>query len=158
MALFENCCGIKLPGVSLAISSALAMAPFMPFAPSVRITFAPYALIRFLLSTDIVSGMVIIMSYPFAAAAEASPIPVLPLVGSIITDPFFNNPLFSASSIIALAILSFTLPAGLKSSNFANRTAGTFSFFSIRERRSNGVLPTSSDADLYIFILITHLF
>ena len=51
------------------------------------------------------------------------PIPVFPLVGSIITEPSFNLPLFSASSIIALAIRSLTLPAGLKYSNFAKRVA-----------------------------------
>ena len=39
--------------------------------------------------------------YPFAAAIEASPIPVFPDVGSIIVPPGNNLPDFSASSIIA---------------------------------------------------------
>ena len=49
-----------------------------------------------------------------AAAMEARPIPVLPLVGSMITLPGFSRPFASASSIMPFAILSFTLPAGLK--------------------------------------------
>ena len=44
--------------------------------------------------------------YPLAAATAAKPIPVLPLVGSIITDPLCGLPVFPASSIIAFAILS----------------------------------------------------
>ena len=39
---------------------------------------------------------------------------MLPLVGSIITAPGLSAPLASASSIIAFAILSFTLPAGVE--------------------------------------------
>jgi hypothetical protein len=47
--------------------------------------------------------------------------PVLPLVGSIITESSFKIPSFSAFSIIAFAGLSFALPVGLKLSNFAKR-------------------------------------
>ena len=46
---------------------------------------------------------------PFAAAIAASPIPVLPLVSSIIVSSFVSFPDFSPSSIIARAILSLTL-------------------------------------------------
>ena len=45
--------------------------------------------------------------------------PVLPLVGSMMTEPGFKRPLASASSIMALAMRSFTLPAGLKYSSLA---------------------------------------
>jgi hypothetical protein len=41
----------------------------------------------------------------------------------MITLPAFNFPLFSASSIIAKAALSFTLPKGLKYSSFAIKLA-----------------------------------
>ena len=50
---------------------------------------------------------------------EASPIPVLPEVGSIIVAPGFNLPFLSASSIMASATRSFTEPAGLKYSSLA---------------------------------------
>ena len=49
--------------------------------------------------------------------------PVLPLVGSMIVLPAFNKPSFSAASIIAIAILSLALPAGLKYSNLASTLA-----------------------------------
>ena len=45
--------------------------------------------------------------------------PVLPEVGSMMTLPAFSSPLASASSIMALAIRSLTLPAGLKYSSLA---------------------------------------
>ena len=90
-----------------------------------------------------VSGITIIILYPRAAATAARPIPVLPEVGSIITESAFNFPLFSASSIIALAILSLTEPAGLKYSSFASIFAFKPYFFSICVSSSNGVLPIS---------------
>ena len=42
-------------------------------------------------ATIIVSGIVIITLYPFAAATAAIPIPVLPDVGSIILGQFVNE-------------------------------------------------------------------
>jgi hypothetical protein len=45
--------------------------------------------------------------------------PVLPLVGSIIVAPGLSSPLLSASSIIANAMRSLTLPPGLADSNLA---------------------------------------
>ena len=45
--------------------------------------------------------------------------PVLPEVGSMMTEPGFSRPLASASSTMALAIRSFTEPAGLKYSSLA---------------------------------------
>ena len=77
--------------------------------------------------------------YPRAAATEARPIPVFPEVGSIIVEPAFNFPLCSASSRIALATLSFTLPAGLKYSNFARIVASRLFSFSMCESSRSGV-------------------
>ena len=45
--------------------------------------------------------------------------PVLPEVGSMMTEFSFSRPFSSASSIMALAMRSFTEPAGLKYSSFA---------------------------------------
>ena len=62
LAGFLNCCGRKYLFGSLAtISSALAMAPFMPLAPSVRTSSAPKALSMRRRSIDMVSGMVRMM-------------------------------------------------------------------------------------------------
>ena len=58
LAGFSNCCGMKESGVSAASSSALAIAPFMPFAPGVSTSSAPYARSRLRRSTLMVSGMV----------------------------------------------------------------------------------------------------
>ena len=59
----------------------------MPAAPSVSTRLAPSAFSTFRRSTDMVSGMVRVMGYPRAAATNARAIPVLPLVGSIISLP-----------------------------------------------------------------------
>ena len=91
-----------------------------------------------------VSGIVIISLYPLEAATEARPIPVFPLVGSIITLPGLRSPLASASSTIALAILSLTLPAGLKYSSFARSVASRPNFFSRFVSSRRGVFPIRS--------------
>ena len=99
-----------------------------------------------------VSGIVSITLYPLAAPAEASPIPVFPLVGSIMTVPFLRRPFSSASFIMAFAILSFTLPAGLKYSSFA-RSVAFMPNSSVRfESSTIGVFPTRSFILLYFFI------
>ena len=98
-------------------SFAFSIAPFIPSDPGVRTNSAPNAFKRFLLSKLIVSGIVNINLYPFAAETNAKAIPVFPLVGSIITESLFKIPFFSASIIIPYPILSFTLPPGLKYSN-----------------------------------------
>ena len=41
LAGLSNCAGIQAPGVSATISSARAMAPFMPFSRGVRSKLAP---------------------------------------------------------------------------------------------------------------------
>ena len=74
--------------------------------------------------------------------------PVLPEVGSMMTDPGFSRPLASASSIMALAIRSFTEPAGLKYSSLARIFAVRFSFFSMWVSSINGVWPISWSAEV----------
>ena len=64
-------------------------------------------------------GIVKTSLYPLAAQINASAIPVLPDVGSTIVELGFSFPLFSAFSIIAKPILSFTEPSGLKNSSLA---------------------------------------
>ena len=58
-------------------------------------------------------------------ATNASPIPVLPEVPSIMVPPGFNLPSTSASSIIFTAILSFTEFPGLNVSTLARTKALT---------------------------------
>ena len=139
LAGLTNCPGIKAPGIFAASSSAFAMAPLMPRLPSVSTSSAPYAFKIFLRSTLMVSGMVRIIRYPFAAAMDARPMPVLPDVGSIITESAPRSPFSSASSIIALAIRSFTLPAGLKYSSFTSTVASSSSSFSTLATSISGV-------------------
>src|SRR3989338_4206824 len=90
----------------------------------------------------IASGIVRITGYPLTAPTIARPMPVLPLVGSTITEPGFSSPFFLACSIMLSAILSFTLPPGLNISSFAKTSAEflstTFTSFTI------GVLPIRS--------------
>ncbi len=54
----------------------------LPLAGSVRTSSAPKALNRILRSSDMEAGMVSTSLYPLAAAMKASPMPVLPDVGS----------------------------------------------------------------------------
>ena len=59
-------------------------------------------------------------------------------------------PAFSAASIMATAMLSFTLEPGLKNSNFANTLACAPSV--TRFNFTNGVLPTNSVTLFAMFI------
>ena len=95
-----------------------------------------------------VSGMVRIALYPFAAAIDASPIPVFPEVGSMITEPSFRIPFSSASSIIAFATRSFTLPAGFRYSSFTRIVASSPSSFSRFIGSTSGVFPISPSVPL----------
>jgi len=70
----------------------------------------------------------------------ARPTPVLPLVGSTIVPPGFRAPRFSASSIIASPMRSFTEPPGFSISSFATRRG--LRPLPIRLRCTRGVLPT----------------
>src|SRR5664280_552515 len=89
----------------------------------------------------IVSGIVRIRRYPFAAQTKARAIPVFPLVGSMITVSLLISPAASAASIMATPILSFTLERGLKDSIFTRISA--FDPFCILLRRTRGVFPTA---------------
>ena len=95
----------------------------------------------------------------------ASPIPVLPDVGSIIVAPGLRIPFPSASSIIALATLSLTLPVALKYSSLTSTLALSPNFSSICPTSTSGVLPIKYAADLYIFpiqssflVVLFHIF
>src|ERR1044072_3361961 len=70
--------------------------------------------------------------------------PVLPDVGSIRVSPGFILPLFSASSIIRRAILSFTLPPALKYSHFARTVHSRPRDCGILLSLTRGVLPICS--------------
>src|SRR4051794_35739185 len=74
----------------------------------------------------------------------ARPMPVLPEVGSTIVAPSLSRPRCSASSIIARAMRSLTLPAGLCDSSLATISAAPSG--TRRRRATIGVLPTSSRA------------
>src|ERR1700710_2369004 len=71
----------------------------------------------------------------------ASAIPVLPLVGSRMIVSELISPAFSAASIMATPMRSFTLPAGLKNSSLATTSATAPSV--TRRSRTSGVLPIS---------------
>src|SRR6476661_5831027 len=75
----------------------------------------------------------------------ASPTPVLPEVGSTIVPPGFSRPWRSASSIMAMAGRSLTLPPGLNSSTLAMRSQ--VSSAPARRRRTIGVWPTRSRSE-----------
>lgn len=107
---FTNCPGIKLFGISLESSSAFAVLRTFPLL----LLSVQFCSVRFqdVSSTLIVSGMVRMMRYPSTAAIDASPIPVFPEVGSMITNPSFRIPFSSASSIIAFATRSLRFQPG----------------------------------------------
>ena len=67
---------------------------------------------------------------------------------AVVTEPSFKIPFFSASSIIAFAILSLTLPAGLKYSSLTNTLAFNPNSFSILATSTRGVFPISPNVPL----------
>ena len=76
---------------------------------------------------------------------RASPIPVLPDEGSMRVAPGLSVPSFSASSIMARAIRSFTEPPGFcPSSLMRMRTSG---LGLSDEMSTSGVLPMRSRTD-----------
>ena len=101
-----------------------------------------------------VSGIVRISLYPFIADTRARPTPVLPLVGSMIVAPGFSLPSFSAASIIANPIRSFTLPPGLKNSTFAIIGVSTPRNLEYLFSSTSGVLPIRSVICFAIFAII----
>src|SRR5688572_21485246 len=80
----------------------------------------------------------------------ARPIPVLPLVGSTIVPPLLSTPRRSASSIIASAVRSFTLPPGFRASSLATTAAPPAR--GRRRRRTSGVPPIRSSTEPAIFM------
>ena len=93
----------------------------MPLAPSVSTSSAPKARMRLRRSTDMVSGMTMMMRLPRTAAMAESPMPVLPEVGSMMTVSSSRTPASTAASIIDWAARSFTEPVGLNDSTFDER-------------------------------------
>src|SRR5579862_3187782 len=153
LAGLENCWGMKLFGICCFNSSARAIAPFMPLAPSVSTSLAPRIFNSLRRSRLIVSGMVRINFNPLAAATNASAMPVLPLVGSISTVSWFIFPDFRASSIMAMPMRSLTLDNGLKNSSLSNTSATAPCFLAVRFNRTSGVLPMVSVMSLWILLI-----
>src|SRR4029453_18128119 len=89
--------------------------------------------------------MVRMRRYPRTAQTMASPIPVLPLVGSTTVAPGRSAPRRSASSIMATAMRSFTLPPGLSDSSLPSTVAppGRGMWFS----PPSGVAPIRSSTE-----------
>ena len=121
------------------ISSARRTAPGMPSAAGVNTISAPNAFKSRRRSRLMLSGIVTINRYPRAAQVKARPMPVLPLVGSIIKVSGLIRPAASASLIMFTPIRSFTDQSGLKFSNLAS-TSPTQPV-AVRRRRISGVLP-----------------
>src|SRR6266568_853377 len=105
-------------------------------------TRAPNAFSRFTFSRLCLSGIVKMHRYPRSAATSASPKPVFPLVGSTIVPPGLRRPFFSAASIIAMPMRSFTDPPGFRNSAFA-RING-WCPFETAFNRMRGVRPIAS--------------
>src|SRR5829696_3466824 len=83
----------------------------------------------------------------------ARPVPVLPLVGSMIVAPGLSHPSRSAASISVSATRSLIDPPGLSASSFATRV-GVRSLPS-RASRTRGVSPTASRMDSWMAIPTT---
>ena len=140
---FLNCCGMNAfgsPPSSWNSSVARATAPRMPVSRGVRYSFAPNAFRSRWRSSDMLSGIVTARLYPRAAQVNARPMPVLPLVGSMICVSFVIFPAFSAASIMATPMRSLTDHSGLKFSSLPM----TVALASPTTRRSlmSGVAPT----------------
>ena len=78
----------------------------------------------------------------------ASPVPVLPEVGSMIVPPGRRRPSCSAASIMRMATRSLIEPPGLKTSSFA--TIWGFRPAPMRDSRTSGVSPIVSRIDSLI--------
>ena len=70
-----------------------------------------------------VSGIVKISFNPLAAATNASAMPVLPLVGSMMTVSGLILPALKPASISATPMRSLTLESGLKNSSLSSTSA-----------------------------------
>ncbi len=76
-----------------------------------------------------------------AAHTKASAIPVLPLVGSMITVSGPILPSASSASIIDQPMRSLTEDSGLKNSHLPRMSASTPYASASRDRRTSGVAP-----------------
>ena len=145
LAGLSNCRGIQASGREATTSSARAMAPAMPFLAGVSSSSAPINRIILRRSTLAPSGITTTSRYPFAAATNASAMPVLPEVGSTSVDrPGAIRPARSASSTMARPIRSFTEPSGLKNSSFRATRPASPPDAASRGRRTSGVPPMVS--------------
>src|ERR1039457_1227164 len=83
----ENCCRMTLFGILVASSSALAIAPFIPLAPSVSTRRAPRTLRIFLRSVVIVSGIL-----PYLLRGGAAVDRGVGRVGELLQDDAVRDP------------------------------------------------------------------
>jgi hypothetical protein len=96
------------------------MEPLEPWSAGDSTISAPYSSRIWRRSAEVFSGITTTRLYPRRRAMRASEMPVLPLDGSSRVSPGWRRPVFSASSTIALAMRSFTLPVGLALSSLAH--------------------------------------
>ena len=89
-------------------------------------------------------GITKINRSPLAAAIKASPMPVLPLVGSIKTVFSPTVPSSIRASIMERPIRSFTLASGLKNSSFIKMSDLSPKCSLILFKRTRGVCPIVS--------------
>jgi hypothetical protein len=95
------------------------------------------------------SGMVSTSRYPLTAQMKASPMPVLPLVGSTMRVSLSMRPALCAASIMLMPMRSFTEEHGLKNSSFAATFATQPSVTLLSATR--GVLPTRAIMSFAMF-------
>lgn len=137
-----------MSGFWLTILRAKSSAPSIPLSPSLRMILAPMALRICRLSMVMFSGMTRKRLYPLTRQTMAKPMPVLPLVGSMTILFLLSCPVFSASSIMYLAMRSLTEPPMLNFSIFTyiSMFGFLFSWFIC----TIGVLPINSKMFLAI--------
>src|SRR5262249_39411264 len=153
---------MKAPGVSAVIFFAFSIAPDIRLSDGVRTTFAPKPSMIRALTWPYPSGITMTQRYPLTAASIASATPVLPDVGSTIVPPGPSSPRRSASSIIALAILSLTEPPGLNHSSLAkiravpeeNRRSSTRGVLPINSSRARACWMAVADGALKLGLLL----
>jgi len=145
LAAFSNCMGMYAPGVAATNSAAFLIAPVMPSAAGVSTNVAPYPASSLRRSTLMLSGMVSTSFMPLMAQISASPMPVLPLVGSTMRLPVVMRPSASAVSIMLAPMRSFTEPPGLHDSSLATMVADNPRDSEFK--RTSGVPPMSSAKD-----------
>jgi hypothetical protein len=133
---------ITQSGCSAAISFATATARFDPPSAGEKMISAPYMRSNCTRSDETFSGMTQTTRYPRSFATMASPIPVLPLVGSRMVSPGLSRPSSSAARTMCRATRSFTLPVGLRSSSLAH--SRTSEDGDSRGSPTSGVLPHAS--------------